>query len=97
MAQRANVMWVPEEAVLQRADGAVVFRLIADDRVERVAVETGVHREGFVEVRSGLRPSDHVVTRGHASLVDGAVVSPRNLDGTPARPALAEAARETLE
>jgi len=82
--QRTRVPMVAEEAVLQRADGAVVFRLTPEMRVERRVIETGMHREGRVEVRSGLELGDRVVTRGHYALVSGAQVSLRGADGTPA-------------
>ena len=42
VAERSNVVMIPKEAVLQRADGAVVFRLTGVDRVERLRVQTGV-------------------------------------------------------
>jgi len=82
--QRTGVPMVAEEAVLQRADGAVVFRVTPDLRVERRVIETGIHREGRVEVRSGLAPGDRVVTRGHYALVSGAKVTVRGKDGRPA-------------
>lgn len=74
VAQREGVAMIPEEAILQRADGAVAFRLLGD-RVERVRVETGVHRDGWVEVVKGLGPTDRVVVRGHAELSDGMAVA----------------------
>ena len=57
--------------MLQRADGEVVFRTKDDNRVERVAVTTGVHHDGLVEIASGLAAGDVVVTRGQAGLADG--------------------------
>ena len=82
VARHEGVVTVPEEAVLQRADGAVVFRVVAENRVERIVVGTGVIREGWVEIVEGLSPGDAVVSRGHSELVDGAVVVPRNPDGS---------------
>lgn len=83
VARREGVILVPEEAVQQRADGAVVFRVLDGNRVERRLVTLGSMREGEVEIRSGLARGDRVVSRGHADLVDGSVVSPRHPDGTP--------------
>jgi membrane fusion protein (multidrug efflux system) len=83
VARREGVAMVPEEAILQRADGPVVFRLDADDRVQRRVIETGVHREGEVEVVSGLASDDWVVVRGHTQLLDGSRVTPRLADGRP--------------
>jgi membrane fusion protein (multidrug efflux system) len=88
VANRAGVAMIPEDAVLQRADGNVVFRVGDDNRVERMVIETGEHRDGQVEVVRGPRPGDYVVSRGQAWLTDGQLVSPRNPDGTPATRAL---------
>ena len=84
VARRRGVTMLPEEAVLQRADGEIVFRLGTGNRVERLAIDTGIHRDGEVEVRSGLSPGDRVVVRGHYALVDGVAVDPRTPDGRPA-------------
>ena len=83
VALRKGLVLVPEEAVLQRADGEIVFRANRENKVERVLVKTGIHREGLVEIASGLGAGDVVVTRGQSGLTDGIVVSPRNPDGTP--------------
>jgi len=78
VAVRKGVVMVPEEAVLQRMDGAVVFLLDASGedgpRVRRRVVRLGDFHEGLVEVRGPVAPGDRVVIRGHADLVDGAVV-----------------------
>ena len=66
-------------------EGGLVFRAGADNRVERVNVETGLHHEGMVVVTSGLAAGELVVTRGQAGLADGLLVSPRNPDGTMIR------------
>jgi membrane fusion protein (multidrug efflux system) len=84
VAVRDDVAMVPQEAVLQRADGAVLFVLEGPDRVRRVNVETGVYRDALVEIRRGVAAGQMVVVRGHADLIDGAVVSVRNPDGSPA-------------
>jgi len=82
IAKRAGVAMVPEEAVLQRADGAVVFRVLPENRAERRMIEVGAHHDGMVEVVKGVGPGDLVVLRGQAGLSDGELVSPRNADGS---------------
>lgn len=84
VSERKQVPLIPEEAILQRSDGAVVFRLVEGDRVERRRVETGLWTDGKVEVTDGLSGNDRVVIRGHAALLDGSRVSVRNPDGSPA-------------
>jgi len=81
VAHREDVPMVPEEAVLQRSDGSVVFRLVGLDRAERVRVVTGVHREGRVEVGPPLAVGDRVIVRGQSGLIDGSRVSLRTADG----------------
>jgi len=71
---RRGVPMVPEEAVLQRTDGSVVFRLVDGDRVERRVVKLGSFRDSAIEIVEGLAVGDVVVTRGHTDLVDGAVI-----------------------
>lgn len=82
IARRQGVPMIPEEALLQRVDGAVVFRLRDGDRVERLVVEPGPIRGGWVEIARGLEAGDRVILRGHANLIDGAAVAVRNADGT---------------
>ena len=81
VARREGALLVPEEAVLQRADGEVVFTVGSDDKARRVLVKTGMQREGKVEIVTGLAAQDQVVVRGHSVLVDGAPVTRRSADG----------------
>jgi membrane fusion protein (multidrug efflux system) len=78
---RKGVTMVPDEAIVQRANGPMLYRLVAGNRVESLPVETGVMREGWVEVSGGLVAGDRVVARGQADLVEGIVVSVRSEDG----------------
>jgi membrane fusion protein (multidrug efflux system) len=72
---------VPEEALTQRADGAFLFRIGADDRVERVDVQTGVRSGGRVEIVGPIYAGERVVRRGHGGLSDGMVVVVRETTG----------------
>jgi membrane fusion protein (multidrug efflux system) len=81
VAERSNVPMLPEEAVLQRSDGAVVFVLRDDGRVERRGIQTGIIRDSRVEAVSGLRVGERVVVRGQSRLVDGLAVDVRDADG----------------
>jgi membrane fusion protein, multidrug efflux system len=80
VAPRSGVVMVPEEALIQRSDGALLFKLDAENRVKRVAVTTGAHDGGRVEVRGDVHPGDRVVRRGHGGLADGAVVAVRDAE-----------------
>ena len=93
VSERSGVVMIPKEAILQRSDGSVLYRLVGEDRVERVQVQTGVHREDLVEVRGGVVAGDHVVVRGHTALIDGAAVSLRNADGSAAQASAPDSGR----
>jgi len=84
VAERPGVVMVPEDAVLQRADGSVIFVMEGSDRVRRVRIETGVYQDGDVEVREGIAGNELVVVRGQTDLIHGSKVSLRNRDGSPA-------------
>ncbi len=92
VAVREGVAMIPEQAVLQRSDGSVAFVVSEGGRAERRNVTLGVFRDGLVEVASGIAVGEQVIVRGSSQLVDGSIIDPRNLDGTPATPAVAGAA-----
>jgi membrane fusion protein (multidrug efflux system) len=81
VATRAGVVLIPKEAVQIAADGAVLYRLVGDDRVERLVIETGAHHDGLIEVRGGIAAGDWIVVRGQGALVDGSPVTLRRPDG----------------
>jgi membrane fusion protein (multidrug efflux system) len=86
VSDRSGIAMIPEDAMLQRADGSVAFRLLDGNRVQRRVLTTGLFQDGYVEVVDGLGIGDLVVVRGHASLVDGALVALRRPDGSPEDP-----------
>lgn len=99
VATRRGVKLVPEEAVIQRADGAVAFTVGDDLRVRRRVVKIGEFREGAVEILSGLEVGERVITRGQSGLVDGALVripTPPTESGAAEPIATAEPPREAL-
>jgi membrane fusion protein (multidrug efflux system) len=81
VAKREGALLVPEQAVLQRADGEVVFVAAPDGRARRVVVKTGLQRGGQVEIVEGLGASDEVIISGHDALVDGTPISRRSPGG----------------
>jgi membrane fusion protein (multidrug efflux system) len=90
LSDRTDVPMIRQSAILQRADGSVAFRLVEGNRVERVALTTGIFRDGYAEIVEGLSVGDPVVVRGHARLVDGAVVEVRTPTGEHAGAAVAD-------
>ncbi len=67
LGERQNALVVPEEAIVPAGTEFFVFKL-AGDKAQRVAVKTGVRRDGQVEIVQGLSVGDRVVTSGQQRL-----------------------------
>jgi membrane fusion protein, multidrug efflux system len=72
--ERADVVFVPPEAVV-RAGGETVVMVANGSAAERRAVTTGIAEENRVEIRTGLRAGELVITRGQLGLVNGQAIS----------------------
>ncbi|HIG56535.1 MAG TPA: efflux RND transporter periplasmic adaptor subunit [Candidatus Latescibacteria bacterium] len=77
--RRPNTLVVPKKALILETDEDDVF-IIEEGKVRRAAIELGFIEGGQVEIISGLKEGDIVVTIGHEGLKDGAAV---RLAGTP--------------
>lgn len=78
LAVREKALMVPEQSVVLRPAGKVVYvlqekegRLVALQR----AVETGVRQDGHYEIVKGLAPGEQVAVDGAGFLTDNAVVA----------------------
>lgn len=69
-AEPREVVAIDRDALVLRRDGAVVYRVGADETAERVEVETGIAAGRLIEV-SGIRDGDRVVVRGGERLRPG--------------------------
>jgi membrane fusion protein (multidrug efflux system) len=79
---------VPEESLFPVGDDKYVYKVV-DGKALRQKVEIGQRRDGKVEVVSGLRADDVVVTEGHLKIRDGAAVKVADRPAAPpAQPAL---------
>lgn len=71
-----QVLAVPETAIRYDADGASVMVAGPDNRVKRVAVQTGQRGSGLVELVKGPARGSRVVLNAAAFLLDGDLVRP---------------------
>lgn len=74
-AEPRQVVAVPRDAIVLRADGTYIFRIGEDNVAERISVETGVAQGDRVEVRGPLSAGDQVVVRGAERLQPGQSVN----------------------
>jgi membrane fusion protein, multidrug efflux system len=73
-ATRDNAILVPEESVVLRPAGRVVYRVSAGKALQQV-VEMGARQGGKVEILSGLQGGETIVLDGAGFLTDQAAVS----------------------
>ncbi len=64
---------VPETALVPSGEEQYVFRIV-DGHAQRVVVQVGQRRNGRVEIVTGLRPGDQVITAGLQKVRDGDLV-----------------------
>jgi len=70
-ANAKEVLAVPRDALVLRREGVSVFKVLADDTVEKVNVITGVGAGTHIEVMGEVQPDDRVVIRGAERLSPG--------------------------
>ena len=71
LGEQRQALMVPELAVTQVGDASFVFAVGADDVGRQVKVQTGLRRDGQVEVTDGLSSGDRIVVEGTGKLRDG--------------------------
>jgi membrane fusion protein (multidrug efflux system) len=95
LAERADAVIVPEEAIVPAATGQFVFRVVERDGrkvAQRTAVTVGLRREGIAEIVEGVAAGDAVVTAGQIRLQrDGMPVRVVEAGASAGAPAKAEA------
>jgi membrane fusion protein (multidrug efflux system) len=75
---RSNVVTVPQTAVMYNPYGDAVFVVKEGDgalTVEYRQVQTGVVRDGRIEIRSGLQAGEQVVSAGQLKLRNGMAIT----------------------
>ena len=76
--QKDNAIVVPEQSVVLRPAGKVVY-LIVDDKAKQEVVEIGSKQGGLIEIVSGLKGGETVALDGAGFLSDGAAVNVREI------------------
>jgi RND family efflux transporter MFP subunit len=77
LRHKSNVLTVPVQAIDGQGSEVSVFRVSAQNKLERVKLQTGLETPDLVEVTSGLKPNDLVVVSVRSQLREGEVVQPK--------------------
>ncbi|MBT8132495.1 MAG: efflux RND transporter periplasmic adaptor subunit, partial [Gammaproteobacteria bacterium] len=83
-AAAKEVLAVPRDALVLRADGAAVFRVSGENKAERVNVVPGIGAGELIAVDGGVNAGDQIVIRGAERLREGQDVVIKNGGGAPA-------------
>jgi membrane fusion protein (multidrug efflux system) len=81
---RENALMVPEQSVVLRPAGKVVY-VVKDGRAAQRVVETGLRQDGRQEITQGLGAGEVIATDGAGFLSDGAAVMLAQAPREPAR------------
>lgn len=74
MGAKNNVVFIPEDAIVERLDGSFVFVVEKGKSFER-QVDLGIRQDGKIEVLSGIKLGEQVVTRGQKMIRDNMAVT----------------------
>lgn len=74
LGEHPNAVVVPEESVVLRPAGQVVY-VVQGDQVAQRVVQVGIRQKGMAEVVSGLQPGETIVVEGAGFLTDQASVA----------------------
>ena len=85
------VVAVPRDALILRGRETFVFKVGADNKAERVVVETGTAAGSMIEVKGAIEPGDQLVIRGAERLQQGQALTIKQ--PAAAQPAIARSAR----
>ena len=73
--RHANALAVPADAVLHEDDAAYVMVAGSDNKAHRRKVTVGLTTQKQVEITSGLKPGELVITQGQEGLPDAAAIT----------------------
>jgi membrane fusion protein (multidrug efflux system) len=69
---KPETLFVPAQAIVPEGEVRYVWVVAPEDKAEKRSVEVGVYDNNWVEIISGLKPADRVITAGVQKLSPGA-------------------------
>ena len=69
---KTDTLFVPAQAIVPEGDARYVWVVAPEDKAEQRSVKVGVFQDNWVEIISGLKPADRVITAGVQKLYPGA-------------------------
>lgn len=81
IGKKREAISVPEKTILSYGSKRFVYVVDKDSRAELREVQTGSRKEGFVEIKKGLKAGERIVSEGLIKLRRGAKLKVENPDG----------------
>ncbi|GJQ57939.1 MAG: MexH family multidrug efflux RND transporter periplasmic adaptor subunit [Candidatus Scalindua sp.] len=80
-----NAIIIPETAMMLKGDEVSVFTVDNEEKVHLKKIEVGLRFDGMIQILSGLREAEVVVTEGHQKLHEGVKVTMKFQEETEKR------------
>ncbi|MDR4505883.1 MAG: efflux RND transporter periplasmic adaptor subunit [Candidatus Scalindua sp.] len=80
-----DALIIPETAMMLKGDEVSVFTVDNEDRVHLMKIEVGLRFDGMIQILSGLKEGEIVVTEGHQKLREGVKVTMKFQEETEKR------------
>ena len=71
-----NSLGVPDTAVLLEGSKKYVYKVLENNTIEKIEIETGIRNKGNLEVVSGLQKDDKIVAEGLGKTSPGGKIKP---------------------
>jgi len=71
-----NVLGVPDTSIMYEGNKKFIYKLIENNIIEKVEIETGVRSMGSIEILSGLSEGDKIIAEGLTKVRPGMKVKP---------------------
>ena len=75
-----NSLGVPDTSIMLEGNKAYVYKVIKDNIIKKVEIQTGMRTKGNVEVISGLQEYDKIVAEGLAKTKPGTKIKPITIE-----------------
>ncbi len=75
IAEKENAVVIPETALIPNGETVMVFTVDAEGKAQMAPVQTGLRLSGKVEILSGLKVGDTIITEGYQKVGPGSPVS----------------------
>ena len=73
---KKNALSVPDTSIMYEGSKKFIYKIIENDMVKKIEIETGVRNKGNLEVLSGLNEGDKIIAEGLTKVRPGMKVKP---------------------